>query len=390
MNLIRLAIPLVLGMVLLEVVWGAARQRAVYGFVDSLADLGCAVMSQVVGLAVTALTVGAYAVTVDALVPWRPVLAVTTGVWIGTFLAVDLGQYLLHRLSHRVNLLWACHAVHHSSEEFNYTVGLRNSSFHGFLLWFFFLPAGMVGVPWRVVAVCYGLNVLYQFWLHTRLVGRLGPFERVLNTPSHHRVHHGTDPAYLDRNFGGVLIVWDRLFGTFREESMEPTYGTTTRLASWNPIWANFHVFALMAAAWRRAPDLGSRLGVIFGPPERLGRPAPATPPTPEPRIVRYAAAHLVFGIAATLGLVLPSGTPGMLRLGIAVGVLVTLGVLGGLLDGRQWAITAERGRLAILILAGAALPADLPVRLGVVAVAVASLLLLGRPDGRARPVVAL
>lgn len=331
----------------------------------------------------------AYAITVDALVPWRPVLAITTGVWIGTFLAVDLGQYLLHRLSHRVNLLWACHAVHHSSEEFNYTVGLRNSSFHGFLLWFFFLPAAVVGVPWHVVAVCYGLNVLYQFWLHTRLIGRLGPFERVLNTPSHHRVHHGTDPEYLDRNFGGVMIVWDRLFGTFREESTEPTYGTTTRLASWNPVWANFHGFALMAAAWGRAPDLGSRLGVIFGPPERLGPPAPVTLPTPVPRIARYAAAHLVFGIAATLGLVLPSETPAMVRLGMAAVVLVTLGVLGGLLDGRPWAITAERGRLAILMLAGAALPADLPVRLGVAAVAAASLLLLGRRDVGARPVEA-
>lgn len=379
MSLIRVAIPFVLGLVVLELLWGAIRRRTVYRLADSVADFGCAAMSQVIGLAVTAVTVAGYALAVDALTPFRDQVAGTPLAWITVFLLVDLGQYLLHRLSHRVSVLWACHAVHHSSEEFNYAVGLRNSSFHGFLIWVFFLPLAVAGVPWRMVAVCYGLNVLYQFWLHTRLIARLGPLEAVLNTPSHHRVHHGTDAAYLDRNFAGVLIVWDRLFGTFREEAAEPRYGTVTPLASWNPVWANFHGFALIAHAWRRAPDWRGKLFALFGPPEKV-RPAQPSPlpVMPRPALAFYAAGHLALAIAAILGVVLPAGFPGGLRLGTGAMALATLGVLGGLLDRRRWASPAEAARLLALIVAGL-LTADIPARLGLVLVGAVSALWLGR-----------
>jgi hypothetical protein len=293
-------------------------------------------------------------------------MAATIPAWITVFLLVDLGQYLIHRLSHRVSVLWACHAVHHSSEEFNYAVGLRNSSFHGFLIWVFFLPLAIAGVPWHMVAVCYGLNVLYQFWLHTRLVGRLGPFEAVLNTPSHHRVHHGIDAPYLDRNFGGVLIVWDRLFGTFRREAETPHYGILTPLASWNPVWANIHGFALIAAAWRRAPDWQGRLHAVFGPPEALGPAPPCPPPAPPVRAVAfYTAAHLLLAIAVILGVVLPASYPSTLRLLAGGLVLATLGVLGGLLDGRPWAGPLERVRVGALMAAALLLPSENAVQFG-------------------------
>ena len=354
MSLIRVAIPVVLGLVALELLWGTATRRMVYRLADSVADFGCAAMSQVVGLAVTAVTVGGYALVAGTLAPLRRDVAATPFAWITVFLLVDLGQYLIHRLSHRVNVLWACHAVHHSSEEFNYAVGLRNSSFHGFLIWVFFLPLAVAGVPWRMVAVCYGINVLYQFWLHTRLIGRLGVLEAVLNTPSHHRVHHGTDSIYLDRNFGGVLIVWDRLFGTFRQEEAEPRYGTVLPLASWNPVWANVQGFTLIRNAWRRAPDWRGRLRAVVGPPEGLGTAEPSPlPAVPSPRVALYVAAHLGLAIAACLGVVLPASSPTVLRLGVGAFVLVTLGVLGGLLDGRPWAGPAERARLAALMVAG-------------------------------------
>jgi sterol desaturase/sphingolipid hydroxylase (fatty acid hydroxylase superfamily) len=337
----------------------------VHRLADSLADFGCAAMSQVVGLAVTAVTIGGYALAADALNPVRPQVPATPLAWITVFLLVDLGQYIVHRMSHRVSVLWACHAVHHSSEEFNYAVGLRNSSFHGFLVWVFFLPLAAAGFPWRLVAVSYGLNVLYQFWLHTRLVGRLGPLEAVLNTPSHHRVHHGTDDRYLDRNFGGVLIVWDRLFGTFRREDVEPRYGTLAPLASWNPLWANIHGFALIAGAWRRAPDWRGRLRAVFGPPEALGTPLPPLPTSPPRRVALYVAGHLALAIAVTVGVVLPSGAPGGIRPGAAVFVLATLGTLGGLLDGRPWARHAEGARLAVLVVGGLLVPGGTSVRLG-------------------------
>ena len=377
MSLIRAAIPLVLGLVMLELLWGAVRRRRVYRLADSVADFGCAAMSQIVGLSVTAVTVGGYAFVAGALNPFRAEMRGTPLLWITVFLLVDLGQYLLHRLSHRVNVLWACHAVHHSSEEFNYAVGLRNSSFHGFLLWIFFLPLAVAGVPWRIVAVCYGLNVLYQFWLHTRLVGRLGPLEAVLNTPSHHRVHHGTEPHYLDRNFAGVLIVWDRLFGTFRAEAAEPRYGTVTPLASWNPVWANLHGFALIAYAWQHAPDWRGKLAAVFGPPGQADSgPTSPGPVVPRPGVAFYAAGHLALAIAAILGVVLPVGLPGGLRLGTGVMALATLGILGGLLDGRRWAGPAEGARLLALIVVGLN-TAESPVRIGLVVAGAASALWL-------------
>ena len=382
MNLVRAAIPAVLGLLALETVAGIALRRRVYRVPNTLADFGCAVMSQVLGLAVTAVTIGGYALAAHALLPLRPELPATPAMWVTVFLLVDLGHYLVHRLSHRVNLLWACHAVHHSSEEFNYAVGLRNSSFHGFLIWIFFLPLALAGVPWRIVAVCYGMNVLYQFWLHTRLIGRLGILEAVLNTPSHHRVHHGTDAMYLDRNFAGVLIIWDRMFGTFRPEASEPTYGTVTPLASWNPLWANFEGFARIAHAWRHAPNRRARLLALFGPPESL--PSVGARPLP-PRPVRgaalYGAAHLVAAVAATLGVVLPGEGGAGVRVAVGALVLATLGNVGGLLDGRTWARGAEAARLVALLGALVLLPVGTEVRVGGLGVIAVSLLWVRRGD---------
>jgi alkylglycerol monooxygenase len=378
MSLIRVAIPAVLALVGAELLYGAIRRRRIHDLTDSITDFGCAAMSQVIGLGVTAVTVGAYTATGSALAPFRHEIVPTPLAWVTVFLVVDLGQYLLHRLSHRVNVLWACHAVHHSSEEFNYTVGLRNSSFHGFLLWVFFLPAAVAGVPWRMLAVCYGLNVLYQFWLHTRLIGRLGPLEAVLNTPSHHRVHHGADAAHLDRNFAGVLIVWDRLFGTFVPETSEPRYGIVTPLASWNPVWANVQGFALIRDAWRRAPDWKARVYALFGPPESLAHLASAQArPAPPRAVALYTAVHLGLALVLVLGVVLSAGAPSLRRVLAGAFVMVTLGVLGGLLDGRRWAIRSEWLRLGALGGSTVFLPVGADVRVGLGLLSMGSVLWL-------------
>jgi sterol desaturase/sphingolipid hydroxylase (fatty acid hydroxylase superfamily) len=392
MGLIRLAIPGILGLLLLELGWAFVKRLRVHRFADSLADVGCAAMSQVVGLAVTALSVGAYALTARALSGRIPQLAWPAGTpllaWLGVFLLVDLGQYLVHRLSHRVSLLWACHSVHHSSEELNYAVGLRNSSFHGFFIWVFFLPLAAAGIPWNVVATCYGLNVLYQFWLHTRLIGNLGWLELVFNTPSHHRVHHGRDAKYLDRNFAGVLIVWDRMFGTFQREEEEPLYGTLTPIASWNPIWANLHGFALITRGWREAADWRNRLRALLGPP---GGPAESAAPSvgrgnPPSRVAVYSAVQLAAAVVVTLRFVLPATEGAGPRAAGGALVLATLGVVGGLLDERPWALPAEGLRLLAAGLLAVALPLT-PIAHGAVAVMViASLLWLGwRPASRFR-----
>jgi sterol desaturase/sphingolipid hydroxylase (fatty acid hydroxylase superfamily) len=371
MNLMLAAVPGLLLLLAVEAVAARVRRMSIHRFVDLLTDLGCAAMAQVVGLAVTALTVAAYAATSARLagagwpvptwpsgspVSWNSALhhpalhAAALAGWGAVFLLVDLGQYLTHRLSHRVAVLWACHSVHHSSTELNLGVALRNSAFHGFFIWVCFLPLAAVGIPWRMVALCYGLNVLYQFLLHTRLVGRLGWFEEVFNTPSHHRVHHGTDPKYLDRNFGGVLIVWDRLWGTFQREEEEPRYGTLEPLQSWNPVWANVHGFALVARGWRQAPTWRGRLRAVFGPPESL----PGSGITQSTRLrsralLAYVGVQLAACVAATILMVMPDAAPAPLRASVGAAVLLTLGVMGGLLDGRRWAGAAETARLALL-----------------------------------------
>jgi sterol desaturase/sphingolipid hydroxylase (fatty acid hydroxylase superfamily) len=249
MSVLHAAVPLFFGLMSVEWIVASRRGLRVYAWRDSVMDLGSGILSQICGVYLALLSIEAYRLVEQAAVERGMTILVwpqggplsspeAALAWMAVFNLVDFGQYGMHRASHRVSLLWACHLVHHSSEELNYAVALRNSSLHGLFLWMVPLPLALVGVPWRVFAVCYGVNVAYQFWLHTRVVGRLGPLEQVLNTPSHHRVHHGRDPEYVDRNFGGVFIVWDRLFGTFAQERQEPAYGISPRLSRSDPVWA--------------------------------------------------------------------------------------------------------------------------------------------------------
>ncbi len=164
------------------------------------------------------------------------------------FLLYDLCYYWMHRLHHEWKFLWATHVVHHHGEEFNLSTALRQTS-TGFLWkWIFFLPMLIVGVPAQVFVTVGGLNLIYQFWVHTEHIRKLGWYEKIFITPSNHRIHHAKNPEYIDANYGGVFILWDRFFGTYKEErdDLRPVYGTVKPLRSWNPIWANVEVFFQM------------------------------------------------------------------------------------------------------------------------------------------------
>ncbi|MDZ7716719.1 MAG: sterol desaturase family protein [Balneolaceae bacterium] len=156
------------------------------------------------------------------------------------FVLYDLCFYWDHRMSHQVSLFWGGHVVHHQSEDFNLSVALRQSSTDFIWSFPFYLPLAVLGFqPVQFVLVA-GLNLLYQFWIHTEHIDKLGWFEKIMNTPSHHRVHHGRDPKYIDQNYAGVFIIWDKMFGTFTEEEERPTYGITKPVNSWNPLYVNF------------------------------------------------------------------------------------------------------------------------------------------------------
>lgn len=186
------------------------------------------------------------------------------------FVLDDLRYYWFHRISHERRWFWASHVIHHSSQHYNLTTALRQTwtgDIFGALL--FKTPLVLIGFHPLMIAFVSGLNLLYQFWIHTELIGRLGPFEWVFNTPSHHRVHHATNPRYLDSNYAGTLIVWDRMFGTFTPESSDEKcrYGIVKNLGTFNPLVIAFHEWIGIAKDILKARSLGEVLGYTFGPP---------------------------------------------------------------------------------------------------------------------------
>jgi sterol desaturase/sphingolipid hydroxylase (fatty acid hydroxylase superfamily) len=385
MGIIQASIPLFFVLIAVELLVARWGRRSLYRVNDSIADLSAGTLSQLAGIFTKVLLVGAYGWTFDharvqrftSVPPW-PDEAVFVGTggafawnlpalagWLSAFLAVDLAYYWFHRVSHEVNLFWAGHVVHHSSEEYNLAVALRQTAVGGVLSWVFYMPLALLGMTLTQFATCYALNLVYQFWIHTRAVGRLPRWaEAVLNTPSHHRVHHGVNPEYQDRNYAGVFIVWDRWFGTFTAEAQEPVYGLTTPLRSWNPLWAQVHQYVTIMRNVRTASTWHDRWHYVFGSPAwrpasaggPVVIPAVATrtflkfDPAVSPMLARYALAHFALVIPAALWLL--SAAPSLRPARLAAGcfyVALTLTNVGGVLEARRWAYLTEHARLIAL-----------------------------------------
>ena len=281
LNPILFAVPVFLLMMAIEYAIARHRGQAVYRAADTVSSLSLGIVSQMVGVFTKLASLGIYAWVYQQAAIW-PLPADSPAVWLGALLAYDFCYYWAHRGGHEVNLLWAAHVVHHSSEEYNLSTALRQSG-TGFLLgWVFYLPMALLGVPPLVFVVVGLVDLLYQFWVHTRLVGRLGWFDRVFCSPSNHRVHHGQNDYCLDRNYGGLLIVWDRLFGTFVEERHgEPiVYGVRGPLRSWSPLRANGHVYAALWQDMRLTRRWADKLRVPLMHPG--WRPADAAAAAPK------------------------------------------------------------------------------------------------------------
>ncbi len=187
--------------------------------------------------------------------------------WAIALVGVDLLFYTYHRIAHRVRLIWATHQAHHSSEYFNFATALRQkwNNSGEILIW---IPLPLLGVPPWMVFFSFSVNLIYQFWVHTERIDKLWrPFEFVFNTPSHHRVHHGMDAEYLDKNYGGILIIWDRMFGTFQPEVFRPHYGLTKPVGTFN-IWKlQTHEYVSIVRDVRASRKWRHKLGYVFGPP---------------------------------------------------------------------------------------------------------------------------
>lgn len=273
MDYIALAIPLFFLLMGMELAWSVWAGRKVYRFNDLVANLGCGIGSQVVGAFSKA---GIFAVYLAVYDNWRLfTLENSVLTWVATFLLVDLLYYWFHRLSHEINFLWAAHIVHHQSEEYNLSVALRQSWWQGLFSFWFYIPVALLGIHPLTIVTVGAFVTLYQFWIHTKAVDKMGPVEWLFNTPSHHRVHHGSDPKYIDRNHAGTLIIWDRIFGTFQIEEEEPVYGITMPLGTWDPVKANFHYFQDLFDMAKRSTRWSDKLRVFIKPPgwqpEELG-----------------------------------------------------------------------------------------------------------------------
>ena len=249
-KIIVFATPVFMLLIALEFWWGYARAKRgtghnTYRLNDTINSISLGMLSQLSGILTKLLSVGIYTAFFSVVAIYPDLAFWNT--WYGMLLALvfyDLCYYWNHRLGHEVAVFWGAHVVHHQSQQYNLSTALRQTSSGALLGWIFYIPMAIAGVPPEVFGIVAIIDLLYQFWVHTEQVGKLGWFDRVFCSPSNHRVHHAVNDTYIDKNYGGVLILWDRLFGTFEEEKEKCVYGTRGMLNSWDPLWANIDTYA--------------------------------------------------------------------------------------------------------------------------------------------------
>ncbi|TGL92533.1 sterol desaturase family protein [Leptospira barantonii] len=286
-SIIDLAVPFFIVLIGLEVFYSRVSGKKVYRWNDTVADLSTGILFSLTGVLVTIGSLWVYEkfrifYSLQALfnvpeiplgvpiwadhVGWHAAYKSLAG-WVFVFLAVDFVYYWFHRATHEINFLWACHVTHHSSEEFNLSVALRQSSLQRIFEYGFNLSIAFCGVPWQAFLLAHGILKIYQFWVHTRLIGKLGFLEEILVTPAHHRVHHGRDPKYIDKNHGGILIFWDRMFGSFSREEEEPVYGLTKPVTTFDPVYTNFHVYEEILSLMQKTKSFKEKILILLKPP---------------------------------------------------------------------------------------------------------------------------
>ncbi|WP_372828554.1 lysoplasmalogenase family protein [Polaromonas sp.] len=354
-QIIVLATPVFFLLIAIEFAWGYAKGRNTYRLNDAISSISLGMLSQVSAVFTRLLRVGIYTAIYSFVAIYPD--AELWNTWYGWVLALvfyDFCYYWLHRAGHESAVFWAAHVVHHQSQDYNLSTALRQTSSGALLGWVFYVPMAVAGVPPLIFGIVALIDLLYQFWVHTEHVPKLGWFDRWFCSPSNHRVHHAVNDKYLDRNYGGILIVWDRLFGSFKEEDEKCVYGTRSPLDSWDPLWANAEVYWVLAKDSWHARNWGDKLRVWLKPPG--WRPADVAARFPRDgfditRLQRYHPpvnrAVLVFGAAQFL--LLLAGVAFFLwqadRLAVSASV-VWLAALGAGL----WAVGALlQGRLSVL-----------------------------------------
>lgn len=267
-NFFVLAIPFLLGGVVCELLI-QLKGKKLYRFDDLITNLSCGVGQQSIDIFLKLLVIGLYGLVYE----YFRLFSIKPGLieMILLFILVDFCFYWFHFAAHKISLFWGTHIVHHQSDEFNLSVALRQSWFDNLFNIFFYLPLAVLGYCPESFFMIFSINTIYQFIIHTKLIKKMGWFEYFMNTPSHHRVHHASNEKYLDKNFGGVFIVWDKLFGTFQQEDEEVTYGITTPIKSSNPLYLNFIYWIQLFKNSKQRRGLVSKIKFVFSSPEITG-----------------------------------------------------------------------------------------------------------------------
>ncbi len=266
--IITLAVPAFFILIFIELIYGLASGKSNYRLNDTFTSISLGLISRYIPLLGLGIQGAAFAYVAQYynLKLFSPS---SVWVWVFAFFLYDFCYYWMHRLHHEVKVLWATHVVHHHGEEFNLSTALRQTS-TGFLWkWIFYLPIFIVGIPPEVFVTVAGVNLVYQFWVHTEHIPKLGWYEYIFVSPSNHRIHHAQNKHYVDANYGGVFILWDRLFGTYKEEleELKPIYGTAKPLKSWNPFKANLDIFREMLVDSTRTKSFKDKIKVWFSRP---------------------------------------------------------------------------------------------------------------------------
>lgn len=266
-NIIAYAAPVMITLVLIEWSFSFYNKRKYYDAMDTMAATIIGLGNVAISASIKFFTFGIVLFFYN-LVPWQ--VPHTWWAYVLCLVSIDFFRYVAHRVAHENRFWWATHVTHHSSQKYNWSVSFRLGWTQHIKI-IFFLPVALAGFDPVVFFICHQVEVLYQFWLHTEYIGKLPkPIEYVFVTPSHHRVHHATNPKYLDKNYGSTFIIWDRLFGTFQEEDEKPIYGITNPVNSYNPVYLCFHEWMDIVKDVRQSKSLREALAVTFVRPGKL------------------------------------------------------------------------------------------------------------------------
>ena len=372
-----MSIPIFFVLIGIELVVERITNKKLYRLPDAIANLSCGITSQLSGLFLKVFAIGIYQVLHENfnLVTWDK----TWVYWLALFLLADLAYYWAHRMSHEINLFWGGHVVHHQSEDYNLSVALRQSSLQVVWTFAFSLPLAFMGFETLDFALMSAYITLYQFWIHTESINKMGWFEYIFNTPSHHRVHHGRNPKYIDKNHAGTLIIWDKMFGTFQKEEERPTYGITKPINSWNAVFANFSHYEEMGKDLKQITSWKDKIKYLFMKPgwlpSYLGgyRAAPEVDPstyrkyeTPSSLSLNlYVLFQYILCLAGTSMFLFNSGK---FSLGEKTIITIIISVVvvncGVLFENRPWIRYVEWARIIIypILLIGAVYTYSLPI----------------------------